>query len=207
MELYASPMACSLASHITALEAGLAVTVHYVEGAKTADGRDYREIAPNGYVPALVLASGQVLNEGPSVLQYLADQKPELGLAPAWGTTERYLLIDTLNYLSTEVHKRLFQPIFSATAAEPTKAAAMAALEPTLDYLSRRLGERAYLVADRFTVADAYFVTLLNWFRFIGTDIARWPNVNAYYQAHLARPAVAQAMAAEMSERARRAAY
>ena len=114
MELYASPMACSLASHITAYEADLPVTIHYVSGAtkKTDDGRDYRAIAPNGYVPALRLASGEVLNEGPSVLQYLADQKPEAKLAPAWGTPARYRLIDTLNYLSTEVHKRLFAPIF-----------------------------------------------------------------------------------------------
>ena len=108
MELFASPMACSLASHITALEAGLPVKVRFVENKKTDDGGDYYQISAKGYVPALRLDDGRVLNEGPSVLQYLADRKPESGLAPAWGTIERYELIDTLNYLSTEVHKRIF---------------------------------------------------------------------------------------------------
>ena len=208
MDLYASPMACSLASHITALEAGLPITIHYVNTAtkKTDDGADYLKIAPNGYVPALKLPSGQVLNEGPSVLQYLADQKPAAKLAPAWGTVERYQLIDTLNYLSTEVHKHLFQPIFATSAPESVKAEAKAALAPTLDYIARRLGNRDYLIGDSFTVADAYLVTLLNWFRFVGSDLKRWPAIDAYHQRHLARPAVKQAVAEEMAERQRRAA-
>ena len=108
MELFAAPLACSLASHITAVEAGLPVKVRFVENKKTDDGGDYYAISAKGYVPALRLEDGRVLNEGPSVLQYLADRKPDAGLAPAWGTIERYELIDTLNYLSTEVHKRIF---------------------------------------------------------------------------------------------------
>jgi glutathione S-transferase len=208
MELYASPMACSLASHIAAIEAGVPVTIHYVNGAtkQTDDGRDYREIAPNGYVPALRLPSGEILNEGPSVLQWLAARKPDAKLAPAWGTLERYLLIDTLNYLSTEVHKRVFHPIFSPPAPAEAKEAARAQLEPTLDDLSRRLGERPVLVGQNFTVADAYLVTLLNWFRYVKVDLRRWPNIAAYHKAHLARPSVARAMAEEMAEREKRAA-
>ncbi len=208
MDLYASPMACSLASHIAALEAGLPVAIHYVNTAtkKTDDGADYRKIAPNGYVPALKLANGQVLNEGPSVLQYLADQKPSAKLAPAWGTIERYQLIDILNYLSTEVHKHVFHAILTPSTPEPQKTAARALLDPTLDYLAKRLGNRDYLVGDSFTVADAYFVTLLNWFRYVGSDLKRWPAIDAYHQRHLARPSVKQAVAEEMAERQRRAA-
>jgi glutathione S-transferase len=208
MDLYASPMACSLASHITALEAGLPVTIHYVNGAtkKTDDGADYLKIAPNGYVPALKLADGQVLNEGASVLQYLADQNPNAKLAPAWGTRERYQLIDTLNYLATEVHKHIFQPIFAPDAPEDAKVRAKAKLEPTLDYIAKRLGGREVLVGDHFSVADAYLVTLLNWFRYVGCDLKRWPALDAYHQRHLARPAVKQAVAEEMAERQRRAA-
>ena len=207
MDLYASPMACSLASHITALEAGLPVTVHYVNSnKKTDDGADYHKIAPNGYVPALKLASGQILNEGASVLQYLADQKPSAKLAPAWGTPERYQLIDTLNYFATEVHKHLFSPIFATSASDAAKAEAKAQLNPTLDYIAKRLGDREFLVGDSFTVADAYLVTLMNWFRFVGCDFKRWPALDAYYQRHLERPAVKKAMAEEMAERQRRAA-
>jgi glutathione S-transferase len=206
MELFASPLACSLASHITALEAGLPVKVRFVKDKKTDDGGDFHAIAANGYVPALRLDDGEVLNEGSSVLQYLADAAPQAGLAPAWGTIERYRLIDTLNYLGTEVHKRLFQPIFSPTAPAEAKAAAKVLLEPTLDYIARRLGSGMYLVGDRFTVADAYLVTLLNWFGFVGCDLAKWPTLQAYHQKHLQRPAVARAMGIEMEERKRRAA-
>ncbi|MGE4076128.1 MAG: glutathione binding-like protein [Reyranella sp.] len=206
MELFASPLACSLASHITALEAGLPVKVRFIENKKTDDGGDYFDISSKGYVPALKLDDGVILNEGPSVLQYLADRKPEAGLAPAWGTLERYQLIDMLNYLSTEVHKKLFYYIFNPTAAEATKAAAKEGLGPTLDYLTRRLSDGEYLVGARFTVADAYFVTMLNWYAFVGVDLKKWPKIAAYQARHLARPAVAQAMAVEMAERKRRAA-
>lgn len=206
MELFASPMACSLASHITVLEAGLPVQVRFVADKKTDDGGDYFAISAKGYVPALRLDDGVVLNEGPSVLQYLADRRPESGLAPAWGSLERYQLIDTLNYLSTELHKRIFYPIFNPKSAEPTREAARALIAPTLDYLSRKLDGRDVLVGDRFTVADAYLVTMMNWFQFVGTDLAGWPVLQAYHRRHLQRPAVAQAMKVELAERQRRAA-
>ncbi|CAN5589185.1 glutathione transferase GstA [soil metagenome] len=204
MELFASPMACSLASHITAIEAGLPVKVRFVKDKKTDDGGDFHAIAANGYVPALRLDDGRVLNEGPSVLQYLADAKPESGLAPAWGSFERYELIDTLNYLGTELHKRIFYQLFAPTSPEPTKQAARALIEPTLDHLVRRVGGRDTLVGIKFTVADAYLVTMLNWFVFLKVDLAKWPALQAYHQKHLKRPSVAQAMGVEMEERGRR---
>ena len=206
MELFASPMACSLASHITALEAGLPVKVRFIENKKTDDGGDYFQISAKGYVPALRLDDGQVLNEGPSVLQYLADRKPEAGLAPAWGTVERYQLIDTLNYLSTELHKRIFYNVFNPKAADVTKQAARELFEPTFDYLSKKLGTGDYLVGNTFTVADAYLVTMLNWAVFLKVDLAKWPTIAAYHQKHLKRPSVVKAMGVEMAERQRRAA-
>ena len=206
MELFASPMACSLASHITAVEAGLPVKVRFVENKKTDDGGDYYQISAKGYVPALRLDDGQILNEGPSVLQYLADRKPESGLAPAWGTVERYQLIDMLNYLSTELHKRIFYNVFNPNAAEPTKEAARALFEPTFDHLARKLAGGDYLVGNTFTVADAYLVVMLNWAVFLKVDLAKWPAIAAYHQKHLKRPSVVKAMGVEMAERQRRAA-
>ena len=206
MELFTSPMACSLASHITALEAGLPVKVRFVENKKTDDGGDYLQISPHGYVPALRLDDGKILNEGPSVLQYLADAAPKSGLAPAWGTVERYQLIDTLNYLSTELHKRIFHNVFNPKAADVTKEAARALFEPTFDYLSKKLGTGDYLVGNSFTVADAYLVVMLNWAVFLKVDLAKWPTIAAYHQKHLKRPSVAKAMGIEMAERQRRAA-
>ena len=206
MELFASPMACSLASHIAVIEAGLPVKIRFVENKKTDDGGDFFAVSPYGYVPALRLDDGRILNEGASVLQYLADRKPDAGLAPAWGSAERYQLIDTLHYLGTEVHKRVFYNIFSTTVPAEAKAAAMAELEPTLAAIARRLGDREALVGDRFTVADAYLLTLLNWAVFLKADLAKWPSLQTYHRRHLQRPAVVQAMGVEMAERRRRAA-
>jgi glutathione S-transferase len=208
MELYASPMACSLASHITALEADLPVSIRYVDtkAKKTDDGEDYLSIAPGGYVPALRLAGGQLLNEGPSVLQYLADQKPEKKLAPPWGTIERYQLIDTLNYLSTEVHKHIFHPLFASGTTDAAKQAHMAELAAALDSIARRLGDREHLVGAHFTVADAYLYVMLTWALYLGADLKRWPILAAHHQRVMARPTVAKAFAEEMEERRRRAA-
>lgn len=206
MELFASPMACSLASHIAVIEAGLPVKVRFVENKKTDDGGDFLAVSPYGYVPALKLDDGRILNEGASVLQYLADRKPEAGLAPAWGSDERYHLIDTLHYLGTEVHKRVFYNIFSTTVPAAARTAAMADLEPTVAAIARRLGDRETLVGDRFTVADAYLLTLLNWAVFLKADLAKCPALQAYHRKHLQRPSVVRAMGVEMEERRRRTA-
>ena len=205
MELFASPMACSLASHIAVIEAGLPVTVRFVNDKKTDDGGDFFAVSPHGYVPALRLDDGKVLNEGASVLQYLADRKPESGLAPAWGSAERYQLMDVLHYLGTEVHKRVFYNIFATTVPAEAREAAKAQLDPTLAAIARRLGDRETLVGDGFTVADAYLLTLLNWAIFLKADLAKWPALQAYHQRHLKRPSVVRAMGVEMEERRRRA--
>ena len=175
MELFASPMACSLASHIAVIEAGLPVKIRFVDNKKTDDGGDFFAVSSYGYVPALRLDDGQVLNEGASVLQYLADRKPEAGLAPAWGSNERYQLIDTLHYLGTEVHKKVFYNIFAPTASAEAREAAKAQLAPMLDAIAKRLGGKQVLVGDKFTVADAYLLTLLNWAVFLKADLAKWP--------------------------------
>lgn len=208
MELYASPMACSLASHITILEAGLPVKVDFVDTKtkRTEGGKDFLQIAPNGYVPALALDNGQIFNEGPSVLQYLADQKPEKGLAPKWGTLERYQLIDVLNYISTEVHKALFIPLLTPGAPQASKAEADAELPRALDHLQSRLGKNDYLVGNTFTVADAYLFVMLTWAAYVGTDLKRWPQLAAYYDRLMARPTVAKAFAQEMDLFRKRAA-
>jgi glutathione S-transferase len=208
MELYASPMACSLASHIIALEAGFPIKLDFVDTKtkKTEAGADFLAIAPNGYVPALRLDDGQILNEGPSVLQYLADQRPEKNLAPRWGSPERYQLIDVLNYLSTEMHKALFIPLLTPGAPEAAKLEADAELPRALDYIQRRLGKRQYLLGDSFTVADAYLFVMLTWSAYVGADMKKWPTLAAYYERLMARPAVAKAFGHEMDLFRKRAA-
>src|SRR3954469_7021516 len=114
MKLYYTPGACSLSPHIVLREAGLPVELKKVDLAskKIEDGGDYLQINPKGYVPALELPNGEILTEGPVIIQYIADQKPESGLAPKAGTLERYRLLEMLNFITTEIHKS-FNPLFN----------------------------------------------------------------------------------------------
>ena len=185
MELFASPMACSLASHITALEAGLPVKVRFVKDKKTDDGGDYYGVSTHGYVPALRLDDGRILNENALGAAVPGRCQARVRDGAGVGGFERYQLIDTLNYLGTEVHKRIFYQVFSPADAGAASRRPKALIEPTLDHLAKRLTGRDTLVGDRFTVADAYLVTMLNWFAFLKVDLAKWPALQAYHQKYL----------------------
>jgi glutathione S-transferase len=198
MKLYYSPGACSLSPHIVLLEAGLPFSMVKVDikNKKTEGGADYLAINSKGAVPSLQLDDGRVLTEGPAVVQYLADLKPESGLAPRAGTFERYQLMEILNYLTSEVHKT-FSPLFNPASSAEVKEAAVTNLGKRFDWLSGFLGKKSFLLGNTFTVADAYLFTLLNWTHFVKIDLGKWP-VLAAYQARVAqRPKVQEAMKAE----------
>ncbi len=198
MRLYFAPGACSLSPHIVAREAGIPVDLVKVDlKARTLDdGADYARINGKGYVPALALDDGTLLTEGPAIVQYLADLRPDSGLAPANGTLERYRLQEWLNFLTSELHKS-FSPLFNPAAADGWKQAARENLARRFDWIVERLGPSAYLTGERFTVADAYLFTLLNWCQWTGIDLARWPALEAYRARVVARPRVQEALRAE----------
>jgi len=198
MKLYYSPGACSLSPHIVAREAGVPVELVKVDlrARKLGDGADYTRINGKGYVPALALDDGTVLTEGPAIVQYLADRRPEAGLAPANGTLERYRLQEWLNFLTSEIHKS-FSPLFNPAAADGWKQPARENIARRFDWIAERLGPNAYLTGERFTVADAYLFTLLNWCQWTGVDLARWPALQDYHARIAARPKVQEALRAE----------
>jgi glutathione S-transferase len=195
MKLYYSPGTCALAPHIVLLELGLPYTLEKVDLAtkKTAAGADYFTINSKGAVPALQLGDGRVLTEGPAIVQYLADQKPEAGLAPSAGTFERYRLMEILNYITSEVHKG-FSPLFNPKISDDWKASALANLEKKFDWLSGYLEKKTFLMGDAFTVADAYLFTVLSWTRHLKIDLGRWPVLTAYQSRIAPRPHVQQAL-------------
>jgi len=161
-------------------------------------GEDYWAINPKGQVPALRLADGTILTEGPSILQYVADLKPESGLAPPSHSLDRYHLQSWLNYISTEVHKQIFAAIFNPAAPSEAKAFAREKVAPVrLDHLASHLTDRDYLVGDNFTVADAYLLVMLNLAPHAGLDLAQWPALQAYQGRLMARPAVGRAVSEE----------
>jgi glutathione S-transferase len=198
MKLYYSPGACSLSPHIVANEAGLAIDMEKVNLAehKTESGQDCMAVNPKGYVPALRLDDGSVLTEGPAIVQYLADQKPASGLAPAAGTIDRYRLQEWLNFIGTELHKS-FSPLFNKASSDDVKNTAKTSINKRLGYLNDQLASRQYLMGGNFTVADAYAFTIVNWANFVGIDLKSYPNVGAYMGRVAARPKVQETLKAE----------
>jgi glutathione S-transferase len=197
MKLYYSPGACSLSPHIISKEAGINVELRKVNTKdKTMDGGgDFWKVNPKGYVPALELDDGQVLTEGPAIVQYLADQKADAGLAPKAGTLERYRLQEWLNFLTAEIHKA-FSPLFRPTTPEEFKTISKENLAKRFDWLDKELGSREYLTG-KFSVADAYLFTLLRWTTPTKIDLAKWPNLVAYQARIGGRPKVKEALKAE----------
>ena len=198
MKLYYAPGACSLSPHIVAREAGIAIDIVKVTLAtnKTEDGEDFLALNPKGYVPVLGLDNGQFLTEGPAIVQYLADQRPASGLAPAAGTMERYRLQEWLTFLGTELHKS-FSPLFNQASSDDVKRAAKENLTKRLTYLDQKLAASKYLMGETFTVADAYAFTIVNWTNFVGIDLKSYPNLTAYLGRIGARPKVHEALEAE----------
>lgn len=197
MKLYFRPFACSLAARIALEEAGLdAEFVQVPDHGRLRDGRDFVEISPMGYVPAIETAAGFTLTEGPAVLTYIAELAPEGSLSFTGFSDAHYRMLAWLNFVSTELHKAVFMPLLGRGYGEAEQAAARARHAKPFAVLSRHLERREHL-DDRFTVADAYLLAVLNWCEFSRVPIADWPVLAAYRERLRARPSVARAMAAE----------
>ena len=198
MKLYYAAGACSLSPHIVALEAGIPVELEKVDtkAKRTASDQDYWLINPKGYVPALALDDGELLTEGPAIVQYLADLKPESGLAPANGTTARYRLQEMLGYINSELHKT-YSPLFKPETPDAVREERKEYLRKRYRLLEERLARHPWLVGDRFTVADAYLFTVTNWARHVAFDLSEFPAVLDFQQRVAARPHVQTALEAE----------
>ncbi len=197
MKLYYAPGACSLSPHIALVEAGLPFALEKVDlrSKIAASGEDFGKVNSKGYVPALELDDGQVLTEGTAIIQYVADQAPEAGLAPAAGTMGRYRLQEWLTFISTELHKALGS-MFDPAQSPDWRKAVEATLAKRLDWLSGQLIDKEYLMGA-FSVADGYLFTVLNWEGFVGFDLSPWPVLKSYVARVRTRPKVMEALQAE----------
>ena len=198
MKLYLTPHACSLSPHIALREAGIPFDIEVVDlgTKKTKSGGNYTSVNPKGYVPALEIEGGQVLTEGPAIVQYIADQKPASKLAPPAGSFERYRLQEWLNFITSELHKSV-GPLFSDATPAAWKETLKTRIAGRFDTLSKSLQGKDYLMGSTFTVADAYLFVILSWTSHVGIDLARWPVLTAYFERIKARPAVKAALDAE----------
>ncbi|SMF77685.1 glutathione S-transferase [Tistlia consotensis] len=199
MELYFSPLACSMASRIALYEAGAEAAFVEVDARakRLADGGDFLSVNPLGLVPVLREDSGELLTENAAILQHLSERFPEAGLAPA-EAAGRQRLRQWLSFVATELHKGLFMPLLSAKSNEGARAYALEVGRGRLDFLSRHLEGRDYLL-EAFSVADAYLVTVLGWSRATSLNLADWPVLKAYVARLRERPSVARALAEELA--------
>lgn len=198
MKLYYSAGACSLAPHIVAKEAGLAIALERVDlrAHTTTDGSDFYGINAKGSVPFLLLDSGEYLSEGPIICQYLADLAENNTLIPAAGTMARYRVMEWQNYITSELHKS-FSPLFNPASAVETKAEFAAGLKKKYAWVSAQLADKNYLTGDDFTVADAYLFVVTNWTKYVGLDISEYTPLTQFLQRVASRPAVLAALKEE----------
>ena len=198
MRLFYSSGACSLSPHIVAREAGIELRLQKVDlKTKTmASEGDFLAVNPKGSVPALELDNGEILTEGPVIVQYLADLKPETGLAPPAGTFARYRLQEWLGYINSELHKS-YSPLFRPDTPAQTRAERQAYLNRRYTLVEQRLARQPYLLGAAFTVADAYLFTVTNWAGIVKLDLSAFPKLQAFQERIAARPAVKAAMSAE----------
>jgi glutathione S-transferase len=199
MKLYFSPGSCSLSPHIALRESALPFELERVDlrAKKTGGGQDYLAINPKGYVPAVLLDGGELLTEGAIIVQYIADQRPDLRLAPPQGTPERRRLQEWLHFIATELHKG-FGPINNPKAGPELKEALQARLFSRFALLAKALEGKRHLVGDTFTVADGYAYYVLRSLRKLDPEaLGKTPVLGAYFDAISSRPAVRAALEAE----------
>ncbi|MEG5840070.1 MULTISPECIES: glutathione transferase GstA [Enterobacter] len=201
MKLYYAPDTCSLSPHIVLRELAIEFELVKVDNRSklTADGRDFLTINPKGYVAALELNDGKILTEGPAILQYLADLKPERGLAPRADSWERVRLQEWLNFITSEIHAGS-APLFNRALPEEVKTIFREKLFRRFEFLQETLSTSAYLTGASFSVADAYLFTVLGWARFFAIELSPWPALLEYREKISARPAVQAALVAEATQ-------
>ena len=198
MKLFYSPGACSLSPHIVAHEAGIDLKLQKVDTKTktvTVEG-DFWNVNPKGYVPALELDNGEILTEGPAIVQYLADLKPEARLAPPNGTFARTRLQEALNYITSEIHKS-YSPLFNPKVSTEVRAERVEYLRRRYALLDKQLAGRKYLFGDQFTVADAYLFVVTRWADYAKVNLSDYANLQAFQERVAERPAVRAAMIQE----------
>src|ERR1700760_2021367 len=198
MKLYYSPGACSLSPHIALLEAGLPYDLVKVDlrAKKLENGDDFLKVNPKGQVPTLELDGGQILTEGPVIVQAIADKAAAKHLAPARDSAERYKLQEWLNFITTELHKN-FGPMFSPAIPDDVKKFFVDRIMGKFKYIESQLAGRDYLMGKQFTVADGYLYTMMRWADGHKLDLSALPNLIAYKARVAARPKVQEALTKE----------
>jgi glutathione S-transferase len=201
MDLYFSPMACSMATRIAAYEAGADIRFLKVDTKarpkRVEDGTEFLMVNGMGQVPVLRTDDGELIVENAVILQYLADRFPAAGLIPAEGADRRRVQ-SWLSFVGTELHTGVFIALLDPKAPDGAKTFARDQLAGRLAYVDAHLKGREFL-AGKFGVADAYLFVMLTWARYLSIDFTPYPNLAAYRERLQTRPSVARAFDEEFT--------
>jgi glutathione S-transferase len=203
LALYYYPGNASLLPHMMMREIGAPFELRLVDRDRDAQkSADYLKLNPNGRIPVLV--DGElVLFETAAISLHLADKYPEAGLAPIAGSTERAEFYKWMVHLTNTPQAEFrawFYPHEHATeeaAAPSVKHAAEQRLNRMFDIISEQLGDKRWLLGDRFSAVDLFLLMLIRWGRGMPRPPREIPNLNAFAERVLARPAVQEAFQAE----------
>jgi glutathione S-transferase len=203
LALYYYPGNASLLPHMVLREAGAAFELRLVDRARNAQkSQEYLKLNPNGRIPVLV-DGDLVLFETAAIALYLADKFPQAGLAPGIGTPERAAFYKWMVHLTNTPQAEFrawFYPhehVDDEAAAASVKRAAERRLNRMFDVVSEQLGDKAWLLGDRFSVADLFLLMLIRWGRGMPRPPGTLPNLKAFSERVLARPAVQKTFEAE----------
>jgi glutathione S-transferase len=198
MKLYYAPGACSLSPHIALLEAGLPYDLVKVDlrAKKLENGDDFLKVNPKGQVPALVTDDGELITEGPVIVQRIADKVAAKNLAPARDSAERYKLLEWLTYINSELHKNI-GPMFNPMLSDEAKGVFKDRATSKFKYVDSQLAGHDYLMGKQFTVADGYLYVMLRWADGMKFDLSGLNNLLAYKDRVAARPKVQEALVKE----------
>jgi glutathione S-transferase len=198
MKLYYAPGACSLAPHIVMRELGTKIELVKVDlGTKKTDkGKNFMPINMKGYVPTLEVKKDENLTEVAIILQYLADKSKTTKFLPKAGTMARYRAMETLNFISSELHKSI-GGLFNKAMPDEGRKLIAERVAKRLDYVDALLGKQKFIAGKTYSVADAYAFTVMNWGQWVGVDLKPWKNISKYMEVVSKRPAVQEALKAE----------
>jgi glutathione S-transferase len=199
MKLYFSKGACSLTIRIMLNELGLDAEYELVDlkAKKTASGKDYYKINPKGAVPCLELDNGQTLTENMTILEYLADTYHAEKLLPALGNFKRYLTLEWVNFITTDIHKG-FGPLFNPAVPDDLKQSIfIPALLKKFEMINTHLQNNKFLMGDDYTIGDGYLFVMTRWLNVFKIDFSHLKYLKKYFEMLLGRESIKKSLQEE----------
>ena len=197
-----STQTCSTAVHIALEEAGIPFEGIEVSWKRKVNVAELEKVSPLGQVPVLV-KDGKSLNQGSTILEYIADQAPTKKLVPAAGSWERAQAQSWLAFIGADLQKS-FGPMFMAsrwtndtTVQTEIRKSTAEGIHKHLAYIDQALAGKEFILGKQFSVVDAFLFTILGWCKWSEIKTGKYSNIMTYLKRVYDRPAVQKVLAKE----------